>query len=480
MLPQLMFLVSLAAPTPPLPALPAIVIVLEARVEPPVELRSRGTSLGGRSWRLPSTDPVTDARAWAVRPEVAAAEPDVLLPHRRHAFNDPEYASQWYLESLGMPALFAVTLGDPKTRVAVIDSGIDIGCQDLTLAVFSPYDALGHDDDPSPVPGDDCPSGQTGICDLHGTAVSGIVAARANNGVGIVGLCAACTLVPIRLISDTQTALSDDVRAFEHAIAADVAVINNSWGFSKHVPAPPTLAAVIHRAATETRGGKGALVIFAAGNDDRVLLDDEIEALDDVLCVSAVDSYGYPTAYTNRGATVDISAPSATVSLAPGDGITKTFGGTSAAAPVVAGLAAWAVSVDPSLTAKALRELLVTTALPSPLVTRDAKGHHDTYGYGIVDPGALLKTLVPAATAEVATEATPEPTPEAGAEPASAGATEPATIAEPPLVTTAAANGSAASGCGAAHQSQEGPLGLASTLLALLWAARTGLRRRSA
>ncbi len=375
--------------------LPAIVVVLEPGVAPPVELLRRAEPLGGPSYRLPSLDPVAEARAWASRPAVRAADPDVVLPRRRQAFDDPEHGGQWYLEDLGMQALYDVSLGDPATRAAVLDSGIDIAHPDLASAVLAPYDAVDEDDDPSPNDGEFCPFGEVGICDEHGTAVAGIVGARANNGVGIVGLCPECTLVPIKLLGESEGALSSDVRSFEHAIAQDVAVINNSWGFIDSIPVPDSLADVIHRAATETRGGKGALVVFAAGNDDREVLDDELQALPDVLCVSAVDSYGNYTAYTNRGATVDVAAPSATVTIAPEGGMTTTFGGTSAAAPVVSGLAAWVLSVAPDLTAAELRELLVSTAVQSPLVTPDENGHHDVFGYGIVSPAAILEHLFP-------------------------------------------------------------------------------------
>ena len=109
--------------------------------------------------------------------------------------------------------------------------------------------------------------------------------------------------------------------------------------------------------------------------------------------MTATDSYGRYTNYTNYGEPVDIAAPSATVSIAPDNGSTTTFGGTSAAAPVVSGLAGWALSLRPELTADALREVLLDTARPSPLVTHDERGHHPYYGYGEVDPAALLSAL---------------------------------------------------------------------------------------
>ena len=351
--------------------------------------------LGGPSWLLAVED-ADAAVALALqldrRPGLTAF-PDVRLERRRASDGDPLREGQWYLDHLDIAPLHAVSMGSAEVRVAVIDSGIDVDHPDLSAAVWMPYDAHGDDDDPSPDPGEYCFDGRDDICDEHGTAVAGVMVARADNGVGMVGLCPACTLVPIKLLGDGAGAASADIAAFEHAIAQDVGVINNSWGYTRPVAVPGVLADVIERAAVEPRGGRGALVVFAAGNDDREVEPDELQALDTVLCVTATDSYGRYTNYTNYGEPVDIAAPSATVSIAPDNGSTTTFGGTSAAAPVVSGLAGWALSLRPELTADALREVLLDTARPSPLVTHDERGHHPYYGYGEVDPAALLSAL---------------------------------------------------------------------------------------
>jgi subtilisin family serine protease len=395
MSPASVLLAYVLATGEPLPTLPAIVVVLAPGVSPPAELQRHGEPLGGPSWRLPSAHPLADALAWRARPGVRAADPDLILPRVRRQFDDPEYGGQWYLEDLGYAELLEVSLGDPATHAAVIDSGIEIAHPDLADAILDPYDAVDEDQDPSPNLDEFCPVGGSGICDEHGTAVSGVVAARGNNGVGIVGLCPTCSLVPIKMLAEGGSPVSSDIRAFEHAILADSAVINNSWGFDRSLPVPETLAEVIGRAATEPRGGLGAVVVFAAGNDDRELYDDEVTGLPEVLCVSAVDSYGHPTAYTNFGASVDVAAPSATVTLSVEGGTTREFGGTSAAAPVVSGMVAWGLSVRPDLSAAEMIEIVVDTARPSPLVTPDENGHHDVYGYGIIDAHAFLERLIP-------------------------------------------------------------------------------------
>lgn len=391
-------------------ALPAVVIALADGAEAPAELRAAGVPLGRseRTWRVVVPHPadlVAVSVRWAADPAVASAVPDLVLP-KDSRFDDPEYASQWYLDRLGMDALYAKTLGEPSVHVAIIDSGIQMTHPDLAGAFIDPYDAYADDDDPSPNPGEFCQSSSTALCDEHGTAVSGIVGARANNRIGIVGMCPECALVPIKLLGDGNGALSADVHAFEHAIDSDAGVINNSWGYVDPTPVPAPLASVIHRASTESRGGLGAVVVFAAGNDDRELGNDELEALPDVVCVSATDSYGNPTAYTNFGDATDVAAPSATFTTTVGGGYTSSFGGTSAAAPVVSGLAGWIVSAAPDMSAAEVHQLLIDTAIPSPLVTADANGHHPIYGYGNLSPANILEALFPSADTD--TEGTPK------------------------------------------------------------------------
>ena len=156
--------------------------------------------------------------------------------------------------------------------------------------------------------------------------------------------------------------LSADIEAFEHAIAQDAWVINNSWGYAEAIPVSDTLKEVIDRANSEPRNGKGAVVVFAAGNDNREIEEFELGALPNILSVSATDQFGNPTPYTNTGASIDLSAPSATVSTSVNGDYTSSFGGTSAAAPVVSGIAALVLSINPTSPAKRCATCLTQTA----------------------------------------------------------------------------------------------------------------------
>ncbi|MEC7986247.1 MAG: S8 family serine peptidase, partial [Myxococcota bacterium] len=307
----------------------------------------------------------------------------------------PLFDGQWYLDYLQIEELFEQNMGNSSIKIAVIDSGIDIYHPDLQNKIIAPIDVVDADDDPSPRPGDYCFNGQVGICDTHGTAVAGIALAQADNDAGMVGVCPECSLVPIRMLGEGAP-LSADIAAFQHAFDQGVDVINNSWGYNVSMPVPTPLADVIQRVASEGRNGKGTVIVFAAGNEDREIQPDELCAMEEVLCISAIDSYERPTQYTNYGSGIDLTAPSATVSIAPNDQSTTNFGGTSAAAPIVSGLIGWLLSEDPTLSRAEVHNILIDTAIPSPLVSVDENGHHPFYGYGVISPKNLLDKLYPA------------------------------------------------------------------------------------
>ena len=125
------------------------------------------------------------------------------------SFDDPLYASQWY-HTTKSEELFELTQGAPEVRVAVIDSAIELSHPEFNDALIAPLDVYDEDDDPSPVPGDFCLEDSDALCDEHGTAVTGVIAARANNSLGIVGF--VTVVIPVR-IGEYLAPISADIEA---------------------------------------------------------------------------------------------------------------------------------------------------------------------------------------------------------------------------------------------------------------------------
>ncbi len=129
----------------------------------------------------PGADMAASLAALQAHPEVAWAQPVNEFQAQGHA--DPLYplqpaASQWHLDEL-----HAASTGR-GVRVAVIDSAVDEAHPDLAQAIEIHADFVAE--------------GPPRAAELHGTAVAGLVAARADNGIGIVGIAPQASLLALR------------------------------------------------------------------------------------------------------------------------------------------------------------------------------------------------------------------------------------------------------------------------------------------
>jgi subtilisin family serine protease len=171
------------------------------------------------------------------------------------------------------------------------------------------------------------------------------------------------------------------------------------------MPVPQALKLAIEDVSHHGHADGGALVVFAAGNNNRELMPGELYSIPEVVTVGAINNFDEAAPYSNHGAEVDLTAPTGSLTLdlqgdagaGPGD-TTSLFGGTSSACPVVAGVAALMFSKHPGITADEVRRALIASARAAPYAQPDVTGHDPLYGYGIVNPGAALQMLEPLPT----------------------------------------------------------------------------------
>jgi MYXO-CTERM domain-containing protein len=332
-------------------------------------------------------------------PEVAEAIPDLYLPRIQSSIsippNDPRYGGQWYLKKLGIERAWQLSTGNHDTLVIVVDDGCDMQHPDLTANLSGGVDLVDKDDDPSFEPNT--------RGNAHGTECAGLIAAQADNDIGIAGVCPECSLQCLRLLPANGKAVpvSNDVMAFNYALEQGAAAVSNSWGFAEVQPVPAPIRTIIEKLYSDGRGGRGTLVVFAAGNENRMLGDDELEAIPGVLTVGAVNNFDEATSFSNFGPSVDLVAPTGTVTtdISGADGdtsgdYTELFGGTSSACPVAAGVAGLVMAANPELSASDVEQLLITSVRSARYATPDASGHDPIYGFGIIDPGAALRTTL--------------------------------------------------------------------------------------
>lgn len=306
--------------------------------------------------------------------------------------NDPEFLGQWYFDEkrLHMSDVWGISQGDPNTTVVVIDTGCDMKHPDLVEKLDPGLDVLDGDMDPSYDP--------AFTDSAHGTACAGLVGATTNNSLGISGACPACRVRCVRLLSDMAVSIDANIKAFNFAFDTNAAVVSNSWGFADPMPVPTLMRDALDNLFDNGRGGKGALVFFAAGNDNREIGEQELTGVRGVIAIGAINQFFDKTFFTNYGTTLDLVAPvgtlttdiQAAVGYDPSD-YTNNFGGTSSACPVAAGAAAVVMSAIPEKTSAEVLDLLVRTAKPAPYATPDANGHDPVFGFGIINPLAALK-----------------------------------------------------------------------------------------
>lgn len=339
-------------------------------------------------------------------PMVEAAEPN----YRVQPFatpNDELFSLQWNYPLISLPAAWDTTTGE-GVIVAVIDSGVLAGHPDLQGQFIDGFDFIRDPDnsldgdgiDPDPAdPG--APIG--GSSSFHGTHVSGTVAARGGNGIGVAGTAFGARVMPLRALGVDGGTTYDVGQAVRYAAGLpndsgtipqqSAAIINLSLGGGAFSQAGQELFTQVREA--------GIIVVAAAGNEAGTQPFFPA-SYDGVISVSAVDSQRRLASYSNRGPQIDVTAPGGDngVDLTGDgfpDGVLSTGGalddgglnfvysfinGTSMAAPHVAGVLALMVSINPDLAPADIDALLVAGALTEDL--GDA-GRDDLFGHGLIN-----------------------------------------------------------------------------------------------
>ncbi|MGW9684532.1 S8 family peptidase [Flagellimonas sp. 2504JD1-5] len=207
----------------------------------------------------------------------------------------------------------------------------------------------------------------------HGTHVAGIIAAERNNGKGVNGVAKNVKLMSVRAVPNGDEYDKDIAMAIRYAADNGAKIINCSFGKSFSPNAQWVYDAIKYAASRDV------LIVHAAGNDGNDLDNAENpnfpndhkygggEFANNVITVGALtSSYGSKmvASFSNYGKqNVDV--------FAPGDGIYSTLpnneydfqGGTSMAAPAVAGVAALIRSYYPQLSASQVKQIIIESGL---------------------------------------------------------------------------------------------------------------------
>lgn len=310
--------------------------------------------------------------------------------------------------------------------VAVADSGLDFEHPELThrLAGAPHWNFARGDTNAAPAGGAQNDPNKSFW--THGTSVAGLIAAEADNARGMAGVAPQARLAAWAIFTTNLMLVDDEQLMDMYQFASNiVAIQNHSWGTGLGVAqgGPTLLEQVgINNAVTLGRNGRGVVMVRAGGNDRGAMAraDDDGYVNDpNVIGVAAVSRGGRVTDYSEPGACLLVAAPGGasgyqgllTLDLAgPFRGVNSGviylndfadyrtgaflgFAGTSAAAPLVSGVAALLLSARPELTYRDVQQILLLSARQTdgsdPDLTTNGAGlvvSHNT-GYGVPDAG---------------------------------------------------------------------------------------------
>jgi subtilisin family serine protease len=365
---------------------------------------------------VPASEAAEALRTLRADPDVRWAQRDGQASAQASTFSDPYWSFLWGLENTGqtvngvsgtadadMDVASAWTLATgADVTVAVVDTGVDAGHEDLAGAVAvnagetgGGKETNGVDDDGDGlvddwrgydfIYGDNNPSDVKG----HGSHVTGTIAARNANSIGITGLAPDAKVLMLKALGDDGFgAWSVIADAFDFAGDQGIRVVNASLGGAGSVPVIDDVIAQ----------HPNTLYVVSAGNDSANLDTSTYYPCEapeaNVLCVGASDNRDEPASFTNFSPTaVDVFAPGVSVLSTTGSSY-WFYNGTSMAAPHVSAEAALLLQRDPTLTAAQVKAAIVDSAEP--------KAALSAYGFngGRANARAALDLISPAPDAD--------------------------------------------------------------------------------
>ncbi len=285
--------------------------------------------------------------------------------------SDPKFSEQWYLQSGSRGAINVDPLWEDSVfchkdlRVAVIDSGMGTkgtdlslsGHQDLPALAADSYDFAKGDSEPY----DDGPAG------YHGTAVSSLIFAIPNNGLGIAGLCPGPSPIILRVFDDVGYCdMFKLVQALERAAQLKPHLINMSLGLADQTE--------ILKQAMSRLNDLGIPVVAAAGNSN--LPEAFFPAnfpFDNIISVGSHGKDGRKSSFSHYGPSIDLTAPGENISTLVPDHVNGVDGklddmanleGTSFSAPIVTAVLGKLLSRFPQAKVSDLKAALLSTLSP--------------------------------------------------------------------------------------------------------------------
>ncbi len=326
-----------------------------------------------------------------------------IPPNDNSKFDDD--GDNWHLEYINILNAWEITTGSNKVAVGIVDGGIYRKHEDINIKASNTITTIKND---------------------HGTGVASVIGAKTNNEKGISGINWVSPLVVTHFQEENGDDVSTDIvmkNIFEKSEDKDIIrVVNNSYG-----PDPKPLADILEYATKKydvLKKYRDKLFVFSAGNEHNnsmytmgalhLVTKKENITNDNILIVAALLKDGTLPYYSNYGETVDIAAPSEIKAAKDIDYVENfaeygywqpifesaygtdndfargAFDGTSAAAPVVTGVASLIYSLNPNFTPEEVKNILIKSC------TKFVTKRHKKSGYAVISAyNPFIDTIEP-------------------------------------------------------------------------------------
>lgn len=342
---------------------------------------------------------------WA---EQQVAKKRVKRDLQHTAFSDPKWPRMWYLnrgQGLDMNVMPAWRRGytGRKIVVSILDDGIEKDHPDIkrNYDPHASYDVNDHDPDPQP-------RYEYSNENRHGTRCAGEVAAEANNGICSAGVAFEAGIGGVRML-DGDVTDAVEAQSLSHN-PNHIHIYSASWGpddDGQTVDGPGPLARkAFYDGTVYGREGLGSIFVWASGNGgrdgDSCNCDGYTNSIY-TLSISSATENGqvpwYSEACSSTLATTYSSGSGSERQIVTTDlrkGCTESHTGTSASAPLAAGICALVLQANPYLTWRDMQHIVVLTSRQGNLLGEDwatngvgrRVSHH--FGYGLLDVAAMV------------------------------------------------------------------------------------------
>lgn len=328
------------------------------------------------------------------------------------------YRGQWHLlnqieagRDINVADAYADDVTGLGVTTCIVDDGIQNGHEDIFPNYLSAnsWDFANNDNNPSA-------SGS----ENHGTAVAGVMAARGGNGIGVTGVAPLASISAIRVsfsAGNVITQLTDATLFKSSGADTAIKIKNHSYGVSL-----PFVNYSVLADALETSSAAGTIHVRSAGNYRGTSAEDANKSSDrgtpSAIVVGAMGNNGVFADYSNFGSNLTCCVPSnptagSSIGLLttdrsgspgyngfPNTSYTPNFGGTSGAAPQVAGALALAKQIRPNLDARFAKHLIARSSRQVDAADASLTGgwvtnaaglkFNPNYGFGLLDASGVV------------------------------------------------------------------------------------------